>query len=117
MIFANCNLIQQGEAALFYKFNRALTGYMIAGVLIAPNMKAKMDFAKIWTYFVSEIVRDDDIYCSIVVGIEENSMFSNYIDYHSDIDGLKIYKVDNFLKKQYSSYDKQKERTVLGNNL
>ena len=44
-------------------------------------------------------------------------MFSNYIDYHSDIDGLKIYKVDNFLKKQYSSYDKQKERTVLGNNL
>ena len=46
MIFANCNLIQQGEAALFYKFNRSLTGYMIAGVLIAPNMKARMDFAK-----------------------------------------------------------------------
>jgi len=36
-------------------------------------------------------------------------MFNNYLDYHSTIDGIKIYKVDNFLKKQYSSYDKHKE--------
>tara|TARA_B110000967_G_C18467967_1_gene355953 strand:- start:127 stop:480 length:354 start_codon:yes stop_codon:yes gene_type:complete len=117
MIFANCNLIQQGEAALFYKFNRSIKGYMITGVLIAPDLKAKLDFSKVWIYFVSEVVRNDDIYCSIVVGIAENSMFTNYIDYHSEIDGLKIYKVDNFLKNKYSSYVKQKERTALGNNL
>ena len=40
----------------------------------------------------------------------ERDMFNNYLDYHDTIDGLKIYKVDNFLKKQYSNYDKHKER-------
>ena len=37
-------------------------------------------------------------------------MFENYLDYHDTIDGFKIYRVDNFLKKKYSNYDKHKER-------
>ena len=109
MIFAHTSLIQEGESALFYRFNRPLNGYMIAGLFIAPNMEAKLNFAKVWKYFVSEIVQADDIYCSIPVGVT-SSMFDNYLDYHDTIDGLKIYKVDNFLKKQYSNYDKQRER-------
>ena len=109
MIFTHASMIQEGESALFYRFNRPLNGYMIAGVFIAPNMTAKLNFAKVWKYFVSEIVQADDIYASIPLGVS-NSMFNNYLDYHDTIDGLKIYKVDNFLKKQYSNYDKHKER-------
>ena len=109
MIFAHTSLIQEGESALFYRFNRPLNGYMIAGLFIAPNMEAKLNFAKVWKYFVSEIVQADDIYCSVPLGVN-NSLFENYLNYHDTIDGLKIYKVDNYLKTQYSSYDKHIER-------
>ena len=109
MIFTHVSLVQEGEAALFYRFDRKLNGYMIAGVLIADNMEAKLNFVKVWKYFVSEIVQADDIYCSVPLGVT-SSMFENYLDYHDTIDGFKIYKVDNFLKKQYSNYDKHKER-------
>ena len=109
MIFAHSSIIQEGEAALFYRFSRVLNGYMIAGVFVEPNIEAKLNFAKVWKYFVSEIVQADDIYCSIPVGVT-SSMFDNYLDYHDTIDGLKIYKVDNFLKSEYSTYDKQRER-------
>ena len=108
MIFAHTSIIQEGESALFYRFNRPLNGYMIAGMFIAPNITAKLNFAKVWKYFVSEIVQADDIYCSVPLGVT-NSMFENYLDYYDTIEGLKIYKVDNFLKKQYSDYDKHKE--------
>ena len=109
MIFAHSSIIQEGEAALFYRFSRPLNGYMIAAILVSDNIEAKMNFAKVWTYFVSEIVQADDIYASISLE-GQNSMFNNYLDYHDTIDGLKIYKVDNFLKKQYSNYDKHIER-------
>ncbi len=111
MIFAHSKLIQEGESALFYRFNRQLNGYMIAGVFIAPNMEAKMNFAKVWKYFVSAVVQADDIYCSVPIGIS-NSMFTNYLTYYDTIDDLKIYKVDNFLKEQYSSYQKHKQITT-----
>lgn len=114
MIFAHTSLIQEGEAALFYNFNKSLNGYMVAGVIIADNMEAKMAFFKVWKYFVSEIVREDNIYCSIPLE-GETSMFNNYVTYHSTIKDLKIYKVDGFLKKQYSSYEKHLEQA--GNNL
>ena len=108
MVFAHVSLIQEGQAALFYRHTKKMKGYMIAGTLIGPDLIDKMNFAKIWKYFVSEVVQADDIYCSISLELS-NSMFNNYLDYHSTIDGIKIYKVDNFLKKQYSSYDKHKE--------
>lgn len=113
MIFTHTSLIQEGESALFYRFSRPLNGYMIAGVFINDNMEARLDFATVWTYFVSEIVQADDIYASIPLGVS-NSMFDNYTSYHDTIDGLKIYKVDSFLKKQYSNYDKHLEQA--GNN-
>ena len=109
MIFTHASMIQEGESALFYRFNRPLNGYMIAGVFIAPNLTAKLNFVKVWKYFVSEIVQADDIYASIPLGVT-SSMFENYMNYHDTINGFKIYKVDNFLKKQYSSYDKHKEQ-------
>ena len=109
MIFAHVILVQEGEAALFYKFDRKLNGYMIAGVLISDNMEAKLQFVKVWKYFVSEIVQADDIYASIPIDLT-NSMFTNYTTYYDTIGGIKIYKVDNYLKKQYSNYDKHLEQ-------
>ena len=113
MIFAHVSLVQEGESALFYRFDRPLNGYMIAGVFVAPNIEAKLNFAKVWKYFVSEIVQKDDIYCSVPLGIN-NSLFENYLKYYDTIDGLKIYKVDNYLKSEYSNYDKHLEQA--GNN-
>ena len=109
MIFTHVSLVQEGEAALFYRFDRKMNGYMIAGLLVGTSPEAKLDFAKIWTYFVSEVVQADDIYCSIQLE-GQHTMFDNYVNYHDTINGLKIYKVDNFLKKQYSSYEIQRER-------
>lgn len=109
MIFVHTSLIQEGEAALFYRYSRIIKGYVIAGVLVGESVQAKLDFAKVWTYFVSEIVQADDIYASIALE-NFNSMFDKYLDYYDTIDGLKVYKVDNFLKKQYSSYEKHLER-------
>ena len=37
-------------------------------------------------------------------------MFTNYTSYYDTIEGRKLYKVDNYLKKQYSSYEKHLER-------
>jgi hypothetical protein len=108
MIFAHTSIIQEGEAAIFYRFNRPLNGYMIAGMFIAPNITAKLNFVKVWKYFVSEIVQADDVYCSVPLDVT-NSMFKNYLEYHDTIEGLKIYKVDKFLKKKYSEYDKHVE--------
>ena len=103
MIFKHCSLIQEGEAVLFYRYNRPLKGYVINGLLIAPNTAAKLAFAKIWKYFVSEVVRADDIYAAIVPGVE-TTLFDNSLTFYKEVDGLKIYKVDNSLKEQYSSY-------------
>lgn len=107
MIFAHCSIIQEGESAIFYRFNRQLNGYMIAGVFVAPNVQAKLNFVKVWKYFVTDVVRDDDIYCSVPLGVE-NNMFTDYLKFHDKISGLNIYKVDNFLKKQYSAYEHAK---------
>ncbi len=115
MIFAHTSLIQEGEAALFYNFSNKLNGYVIAGILIAPNFKAKMDFVTIWKYFVSEVVRKDDIYCSLVVELD-NSILAKYLQYHDTIKGIKIYKVDNYIKNQYSEYAKHVERTTSQGN-
>jgi len=105
MVFENVNVIQEGEAAIFYKFSRQINGYMIAALLIGPSMQAKLDFAKVWKYFVNAVVQADDIYCSVIAGTE-NTMFNSYLDYYDTINGLKIYKVDNLIRDQYSSYSK-----------
>ena len=115
MILGCVNLIQEGESILFYRYDRKLNGYMIAGMFIASTLEAKLNFAKIWKYFVSEIVRKGDIYCSILPGAN-NTMFDNYLDYYDTVDGLKIYKVDNVFKNKYSNYSKAAERKTLREN-
>jgi len=105
MIFKHCSLIQEGEAVLFYRYNRILKGYVISGVLIASNAAARVAFGKIWKYFVSEVVQADDIYCSLVPTIDGN-IFSKYVHFHCEVDGLKIYKVDTAIKEKYSMYAK-----------
>lgn len=108
VIFKHCSLIQEGESVLFYRYNRVLKGYMINGLFVANNLEAKLAFVKVWKYFVSEVVQADDMYCSVLLD-SESDMFSNYLTFHEEIDGIKIYKVDNFLKEQFSAYTKHLE--------
>jgi len=82
---------------------------MIAGLLISPTLKARIDFRAVWKYFVSEIVKTDNIYCSILLDID-NTIFKHYLSYYTTIDGIDIYKIDNYVKKQYSNYIKHIER-------
>jgi hypothetical protein len=109
MLFSHCSLIQEGESILFYRFNRELNGYVIAGMIVSNNLAAKRSFVTLWKYFVSEVVTGDDIYCTVDLA-ENNNMFANYVHYHSTVDGLKIYTVDNSLKDQYSAFAKHTQR-------
>jgi len=109
MIFAHIKLIQEGEASLFYNFNKQLNGYFIAGLLIAPNMDAKIAFSKIWKYFVSEIVQADDIYCTSIL-TNTDSLLNNCLEYYSMLEDVKVYKVTNYIKDKYSDYSKHIQR-------
>lgn len=109
MIFQHCKLIQDDGCVLFYQYNRYLKGYLIAGLLTSPDTRGKASFVKVWKYFVSSIVRSSDIYCSIP-DYTSNELFANYTTYHSTLDNIKIYKVDNYLKESYSEYTKHLER-------
>ena len=97
MIFKHCKLIQDNGCILFYRYTRPLNGYEIAGLIIEPTMAGKISFAKIWKYFIKDIVGKDDIYCSILTGAV-NDLFKNYTKYHSNINGIDIYKIDNYLQ-------------------
>lgn len=113
MIFKHCSLIQEGEAALFYRFNRPLNGYMIAGVIIAPKISAKIDFIKIWRYFVSEVVRSNDIYASLITD-KDDSIFGVHATFHTDMGGRKIYKIDNSYRDLYSTYSQHLKEVASG---
>lgn len=113
MKFYPCTLLQDDKVALVYTYNRELKGYMIAGLYIHDTVAAKLRFAKVWKYFVTEIVRNDDIYCSIPIS-EEHSMFRGYLEFYDKIEDMDIYKVDNYLKHQYSDYLTHVENTTNG---
>ena len=106
MLFKHCSLIQEGDAILFYRYDRTLKGYVIPGLIVAPTLSAGKAFLRLWKYFLGEIVGADDIYCSLV---HESSMIAKFVTYHSEIEGRKIYKVDNSFKDQYSAYTKHLE--------
>lgn len=108
MLYGHSKYIQEGKAILFYRYSRELNGYMILGLLIGDGAPAKLQFVKVWEYFVSEVVKTDDIYCA-VPGELNNSLFANYLTEHRVIDGLQIYKVDNRIKDKYSAFSRHLE--------
>ena len=103
MIFKHCSLIQEGEAVLFYTYARSMGGYIITGILVADNMTAKRDFVKIWKHFVSEVVRTDNVYCSLLSG-DTATMLKRYLTFHDTVEGIDIYKLDPEFRDRYSSY-------------
>lgn len=105
MLFGTVNVIQEGEAVMFYRYDRNLNGYMIAGLIIPPSMQARLDFGKIIRYFLSDIVRDKDIYYSMMPSAD-NTVLAKLVNYYDTIEGVKIYKVDNSIKEQYSAFNK-----------
>jgi len=92
--FHHCTVLQKGEAFIYYMYNRELNGYLIASMVVANNMKAKIHLASIIKYFFTEISRNKDVYCSLFEdGLE---FFSEYITEHGELNGVKIYKIESY---------------------
>jgi len=92
MIVKHCKIIQEKGCALFYSYNRELKGYEISGLIIAPTRKAKLAFKKVWQYFISDIVQEDDIYCSFF-NKSKNWIFTKCVEYYTTINNTDIYKI------------------------
>jgi hypothetical protein len=105
LTFQKSSVIQYGSAILFYRFDKHLNGYFINGVLTSGTKESKLDFYQIWKYFLNEVVRDKDVFCSFVS--EQNvDFFKDHTKYYDEINGMKVYKVDNVFIKTISSYYK-----------
>lgn len=97
MIVQYCKIIQKPNCALFYKYSKELNGYFIAGILIKDTLEGRLDFVSIWKYFIQDIVLKDDIYCSLFFE-EKANILEQTTTYHTTIDGVAIYKVENYLQ-------------------
>lgn len=105
MNFYHSSVIQYGEAVLFYRFNSKLGGYFINGVITSGSQESKLDFFKVWKYFLNEVVRDKEVFCAFMS--EDNfNFFKDHTEYYDEINGMKVYKVDNVFVKTISSYYK-----------
>jgi len=101
VIRKQCGVIQEGDAILFFMNNLQLGGYVIIGAIAGPTQKAKIDGWKVWNYFVNNVVKDKDIYCSLMVAQEDN-VFGRLMKFHASVNGTKIYKLDKSVKDKYS---------------
>jgi len=94
--FHHCTVLQKGEAFVYYNYNRELKGFFIASLVVANNLKARLNLAKLIVYFFKEIVRNKDVYCSLFNN--SANAFTNHmvksITKHSELNGLTIYKIE-----------------------
>ena len=92
-----CNYLQKGQATLIHGYSRDLKGFIVIGIFIGKQIRDKFNFAEIWRHFVTEIVRKKSIYCVIYDGAIDTHVFKNQMEYHSTLDELKVYKINNFI--------------------
>lgn len=105
LVFQKSSVIQYGESILFYRFDSNLGGYFINGVLTSGSDESKTDFFTIWKYFLNEVVRDKGVFCTFV-SQQNVDFFKDHTQYYDEINGMKVYKVDNVFIKTISSYYK-----------
>lgn len=104
MIIQHCKVIQEGTCLLFYKYDKHLAGYFICGILVEDTPLGKLSFAKLWKYFLEELVRLDDIYCCKFPGISA-SILESYTEFYKTIEEVDIYKVKNYLQHTPNVYN------------
>ena len=90
-----CNYLQKGQASLIHSYSVTLNGSLVVGVFVGKQIRDKFDFAAVWRHFVTNIAKEKSIYCVIYDGYLETQVFKNQMEYHSTLDGLKVYKINN----------------------
>ena len=105
-LYQNCKIVQHGEAAIFYQMRKDIEEtpvVFIAGVHIAPNLRAKVQFMILWRNFLNNVVLDNNMYCSLFLdGITD--IFRGHMEYATELNGLSVFKIDNYIKEKYAKY-------------
>jgi hypothetical protein len=104
IISGKCNYLQKGQASLIHAYSVDLTGSLVIGVFIGKQIRDKFNFADVWRHFVTNIAKKKSIYCVIYDGAVDTHVFKNQMEYHSSIDGLKVYKINNFILDNPAAY-------------
>ena len=93
-----------GYSGIEKVYESDLKGSIVIGVFIGKQIRDKFHFAEIWRHFVTEIVKEKNIYCIIYDGAIDTHVFKNHMKYHSTLDGLKVYKINNFIMDNPDAY-------------
>ena len=104
IVSGKCNYIQKGQASLIHAYSVDLDGSIVIGIFIGKQIRDKFNFADIWRHFVTKIAKGKSIYCGIYDGAIDTHVFKNQLEYHSIIDGLRGYKVNNFILDNPAAY-------------
>jgi len=99
-----CNYLHKGQASLIHGYSVSLNGSLVIGVFIGKQIRDKFNFADVWRYFVTNIVKEKSIYCVIYDGAVDTHVFKNQMEYYSIIDGLRVYKINNFMLDNPAAY-------------
>ena len=99
-----CNYIQKGQASLIHAYSVDLSGSIVIGIFIGKQIRDKFNFEDVWRHFVTNIAKEKSIYCVIYDGYLETQVFKNQMEYHSTLDGLKVYKINNFILDNPAAY-------------
>ena len=99
-----CNYLQKGQASLIHAYNAPLNGSLVIGVFIGKQIRDKFNFADVWRHFVTNIAKKKSIYCVIYDGAVDTHVFKNQMKYHSTIDELRVYKINNFMVDNPAAY-------------
>ena len=99
-----CKYLQKGQATLIHGYSVDLDGSIVIGIFIGKQIRDKFNFADVWRHFVTNIAKEKSIYCVIYDGYLETQVFKNQMEYHSIIDGLRVYKVNNFILDNPAAY-------------
>jgi len=104
IVSGKCNYLQKGQATLIHGYSKDLRGSIVIGIFIGKQRRDKFDFADIWRHFVTNIVKEKDMYCIIYDGAVDTHVFKNQMNYHSILDGLEVYKINNFIVDNPAAY-------------
>ena len=104
IVSGKCNYLQKGQATLIHGYSVDLDGSIVIGIFIGKQIRDKFNFADIWRHFVTKIAKGKSIYCVIYDGYLETQVFKNQMEYHSTLDGLKVYKINNFILDNPAAY-------------
>ena len=104
IMHGECKYLHKGQASLIHSYDATLDGFLVIGIFIGKQIRDKFNFADVWRCFVAKIAKDKNIYCVIYDGAVDTHVFRNQMEYHSTIDGLKVYKINSFILNNPAAY-------------